>query len=105
MLSFSVSFFLPSLSYLFFPLIFQVFSLSFLVLPFQRGREARDGGRLPGEDPLLRPEGAHCSCSQVANLKTTFHISASREQFFYFIHFRNVGVGGLEVGVKDEVNP
>ena len=32
----------------------------------QRGWQARDGGGLPGEDPLLRSERSHCSGSQVS---------------------------------------
>ena len=31
----------------------------------QRGGQARDGGRITGQDPLLRPEGSHRPCSQV----------------------------------------
>ena len=34
--------------------------------PVQRGWQARDGGGLPGEDPILRSERSHCSCSQVS---------------------------------------
>ena len=55
--------------------IVAVFSVSWLLsvclLPpsltlVQRGWQARDGGGLPGEDPILRSERSHCSCSQVS---------------------------------------
>ena len=42
---------------------------------------------------------------RLPTLKLLFTYRLLGNNFFYFIHFRNVGVGGLEVGVKDEVNP
>ena len=45
--------------------IFVVVIIIVIITTTQRGRQARDGGRISGEDPLLRPEGSHRPCSQV----------------------------------------
>ena len=50
----------------------------------QRGGQARDGGRITGQDPLLRPEGSHRPCSQVDHCQNHSHYKHHHRPYIFW---------------------